>query len=181
MSNYVARFEKVSYEQFKKDWLKNNSTNNTKWDETTILAIYDDIELPKRGTSGSAGYDLHAPIAINLPFNESIVIPTGIRCVIDDGWFLDLNPRSGHGFNYGIRLANTRGIINTDYYFADNEGHIMVKIVNESVACGSKMFSVEKGKGFCQGIFTVYGLVEGDDAFTKRTGGIGSTDEPVNS
>lgn len=174
--NIVAKFSKVSFEQFKKDWLKHNPTSKTAWTDEEIKEVYDNIELPTRGTAGSAGYDIKAPIDILVKFGTAVVIPTGIRCVIQEGWFLDLNPRSGHGFKYGIKLANTRGIIDTDYADADNEGHIMVKLVNECTVFDKSDFTVEKGKGFCQGILTVYGITEDDEAYAKRIGGFGSTD-----
>lgn len=174
----VAKFEKVSYNQFKKDWLDKIPTSKTNWIEEEIKEVYDNIKLPTRGTCKAAGYDFYAPIDIYIPFGSSLVIPTGIRCQIKDEFFLDLNPRSGHGFKYGIRLANTRGIIDSDYYDADNEGHIMVKLVNESLAVNTnkKDFEVEKGKGFCQGIFTIYGITVDDECNEIRTGGFGSTD-----
>ena len=170
-----AQFEKVSFAEFKKSW---NQMNGEAYTDDALKAIYDKIEIPSRGTSGSAGYDIKSPIDIYIPFGKSKTIPTGLRCKIPDGWFLDLNPRSGHGFKYGIRLANTRGIIDSDYYNADNEGHIMVKLVNESDAVNyaHEPFIVEAGKGFCQGIFTTYGITKDDDTIANRTGGFGSTD-----
>ena len=174
--NKIAKFEKISFEQFKTDWLEKNPTSKTKWTDDEIREVYDNIKLPERGTAGSAGYDITAPCDINIPFGTSLVIPTGLRCKIDDGWFLDLNPRSGHGFKSGIHLANTRGIIDSDYYNAKNEGHIMVKIVNDCKALTESTFAIEKGKGFCQGIFTVYGITFDDVCDAKRSGGFGSTD-----
>lgn len=183
--NKIAQFYKVSFEQFFKDWCKNFSTGKPEWSEAEVREIYDGITLPKRSTSGSAGYDFFAPADICIPYKEARVIPTGIRCRIDEGWFLDINPRSGQGFKYGIRLANTRGIIDSDYFNADNEGHIMIKLVNESYIATENaaksyidenvLFEVTQGKAFCQGIFTVYGITVDDEADNERTGGFGST------
>ena len=140
--------------------------------------MYDKITLPRRSTEGSGGYDICVPYDITVAFKSASVVPTGLRCRIADGWFLDINPRSGQGFKQGIRLANTRGIIDSDYYSADNEGHIMVKITNEScVNTEETAFEVAANKAFCQGIFTIYGITEDDDPIDqKRTGGFGSTD-----
>lgn len=132
--NKVAKFELVSFEQFKKAWMDKNTTSRTDWTNEELLDIYNEIKLPTRGTKGSAGYDFFTPINISVRYGESVVIPTGIRCRIEDGWFLNINPRSGSGFKYGIRLANTHGIIDSDYYNDKNEGHIMVKIVNNDNA-----------------------------------------------
>lgn len=175
----VAKFEKISFNQFYKDWLKHCPSDKKTWTESEVKTIYDTITLPTRGTNGSAGYDISIPYDVVINFNESKVIPTGLRCKIDPSWFLDLNPRSGQGFKYGIRLANTRGIIDSDYYNADNEGHIMVKLANESKAVNpeEKPFKIEANKAFCQGIFTIYGITEDDNPATVyRTGGFGSTD-----
>ena len=155
----IAQFYKVSKEQY----LSANP------DESA----YSDIILPKRATSGSAGYDFFAPFSFSLNPNETIKVPTGIRCKIDEGWVLSIYPRSSLGFKYRLTLDNTVGIIDSDYFNADNEGHIFVKMTN----LGDKPLSVEKGKAFCQGIFTPYGITYDDDATSSRTGGIGSTDK----
>ena len=118
----VAKFEKVTYEQFEKDAALEIKESND------IKGIYNDILLPKRATFGSAGYDFFAPYSFTLKPSDTILIPTGIKVKIEDGWFLALFPRSGQGFKYRLQLDNTVGIIDSDYYFAKNEGHILVKI-----------------------------------------------------
>lgn len=169
----IAKFEKVSYEQFEKDWLSFEAENKIALPESCIKEIYDNIKLPKRATSGSAGYDFYTPIGFNLNMRETIKIPTGIRCKMDAGWVLKCYPRSGLGFKYCEMLANTVGIIDEDFYYSDNEGHIHIKILNN----GNNSFSVEEGKGFCQGIFVPFGITVDDDVETKRNGGWGSTDK----
>lgn len=175
----IAKFEKVSFEQFKKDWLKSNPTTKTKWTDEELIELYNNITLPKRSSVGSAGYDFFAPTDLIIHSPHAVVIPTGIRCKIEDGWFLDLNPRSGHGFKFGIHLANTRGIIDSDYYNADNEGHIMVKLINDCHTLTESPVVIEKNNAFCQGIFTIYGITEDDEVTAIRTGGLGSSDKKV--
>lgn len=136
-----------------------------------VSGFPDDIPLPERATVGSAGYDFFAPEDIYLNPGESKKIDTGIRCAIMSGWVLKIYPRSGLGFKYHVGIANTVGIIDSDYYYSDNEGHIKVKIVNN----GDKIVSIHKGEGFCQGIFSEYGLTIDDNAGGKRNGGFGST------
>lgn len=169
--NGVAKFEKVSLEQFMIDW----KTHFPLTSENKMKAIYDSIVLPKRGTTGSAGYDFYLPDEIGLREFSSIVIPTGVRCKIDDGWVLNIYPRSGHGFKYGVRLANTVGVIDSDYYGASNEGHIHVKLVNDSNL--SKEIIFEAHTAFCQGVFIPFGTTVDDDVEAKRIGGFGSTDK----
>ena len=71
----IAKFEKVSFEQFKKDWQGEHPQDT----EEVIREIYDGIRLPKRATAGSAGYDSFAPAAFTLKPGEMTKILTGIR------------------------------------------------------------------------------------------------------
>ena len=134
---------------------------------------YENIILPRRATAGSAGYDFIAPYDFTLESGEEIVIDTGIRAKIAEGWVLVILPRSGSGFKYGVRLANTAGVIDSDYFNADNEGHIKIKLVG-----GSKTYTVKAGDAFAQGIFLPYGITEDDECTEERHGGFGSTDIP---
>lgn len=167
--NKIAKFEKVSYEQFKKDYI---DCFNEESDEK-IKEIYDNIKLPKRATKGSAGYDFYSPITFTLKPCETIKIPTGIRVKIEDGWFLANFPRSGLGFKYRLQLNNTVGIIDADYYNALNEGHIMSKLTNDSKE--NKEVLITAGNGFIQGIFLPFGVTVDDESDEIRTGGFGST------
>ena len=167
--NKIAKFEKVSYEQFKKDYI---DCFNDESDEK-IKEIYDNIKFPKRATKGSAGYDFYSPITFTLKPCETIKIPTGIRVKIEDGWFLANFPRSGLGFKYRLQLNNTVGIIDADYYNALNEGHIMSKLTNDSKE--NKEVLITAGSGFTQGIFLPFGITVDDESDEIRTGGFGST------
>ena len=130
-----------------------------------------EIALPRRATAGSAGYDFICPAEVNLAPGEAITIATGIRCEMQPGWVLMLFPRSGLGFKHQVRLANTVGVIDADYFHAANEGHIMVRIVNG----GSHAVHIGKGERFCQGVFLPHGLAEEDEVLSDRVGGFGST------
>lgn len=168
--NKIAKFSKVSYEQFRDDW-KNAFPLAT---DEEIGIIYDNIVMPKRSTTGSAGYDFYLPNDIDVHNGHATLIPTGIRCEMEEGWMLSLFPRSGHGFKYGIHLANTVGIVDADYAFADNEGHIMVKLVNDSILRKDVYF--KKHTAFCQGIIIPFGITVDDEVEAVRHGGFGSTD-----
>ncbi len=158
----IARFEKVSLEQFREGCEMENADS-----------IYESIKLPKRATAGSAGYDFYAPYDIVLAPGETAKVPTGIRSWIENGWVLKLYPRSGLGFKYRLQLNNTVGIIDSDYYNSDNEGHIFIKITNDSNE--GKTVEIPAGTGFAQGIFVEYGITIDDDADGIRNGGFGST------
>ena len=162
-------FEKISFEQFSKDWLdtfENSTIENAK-------EAYVDIKLPTRATAGSAGYDFFSPLEFSLKPQETIKIPTGIRVEIENGWVLKCYPRSGLGFKFRLQLNNTVGIIDSDYFYSDNEGHIFSKITNDTNE--NRTITIEKGTGFMQGIFVEYGITIDDDATEIRNGGFGST------
>lgn len=176
----IAHFEKVSFEQFLKDSyeiynLQNvaHEGNISGYEINMIQRLkYDDIKLPTRATSGSAGYDFRSTQEITLAPGESIVIPTGIKCRMEFGWVLQVYPRSSLGFNYRAVLANTVGIVDEDYYNnKGNEGHIMIKICND----GNKELKINEGDKIAQGIFMRYGITENDSATGARNGGTGST------
>lgn len=172
----IAKFEKVSFEQWKNDILSGDFKDMyARFPESALKQIYDSIKLPKRATTSSAGYDLFLPMPmLDIPVDTSITIPTGIRCKMDEGWVLKIYPRSGHGFKYGVHLANSCGIIDGDYYGADNEGHIQVKLVNDSLL--KKQIELTQGDAFCQSVFVPYGITVDDEVNAQRTGGFGSTD-----
>ena len=161
----IARFEKVSKEQFLCDWLDTFGTDGS--------AVYDTITLPRRATSGSAGYDICTPIAVALAPGESAKIPTGVRVWMEEGWVFKIYPRSGLGFKFRLQLNNTVGIIDSDYYNAKNEGHIFVKITNDTNE--NKTVTLGALDAFAQGIFVEYGITLDDDACGVREGGFGST------
>lgn len=167
MAAIVGKFEKVSYEQFKSGVLEYIS------DEAVIKEKYDRITLPKRATKGSAGYDIRTTLDITLEPGDCIKVPTGIRVRMNEDWMLAVFPRSGLGFKFRLQLNNTVGIIDSDYYFSDNEGHIFVKITNDSKE--GKIVELKEGDAFAQGIFMPYGITEDDDTDTVRNGGFGST------
>ena len=157
----VGLFEMVTRERFEADFAGDPA------------GLYDDIKLPARATSGSAGYDFHTPCDLTLGPGESVRIATGIRVRIADGWLLMIAPRSGLGYKYRVQLDKTVGIIDSDYYHSDNEGHIQIKITNDSKE--GKVLELKKGDRFAQGIFLPYGITEDDDAKGIRNGGFGST------
>ncbi|HAU87904.1 MAG TPA: deoxyuridine 5'-triphosphate nucleotidohydrolase [Lachnospiraceae bacterium] len=177
----IARFEKVSFEEYSKamtNYLMNEEGfSNKQLVDALILETYGQIQLPKRATTGSAGYDFKLPISITLGEDTTQTIPTGIRCKMEEGWVLQLYPRSGHGFKYGIQLANTVGIIDSDYYNSDNEGHIFVKLVNNSVL--ARNITIKEEEAFCQGVFVPFGITHDDNVSAQRNGGMGSTNETV--
>lgn len=165
----IAKFEKVSFKQFKEAWL------DTFESENNLCEAYEAIKLPKRATVGSAGYDFYSTLDITLSPGETAKIPTGIRAKIEEGWVLKVYPRSGLGFKFRLQLNNTVGIIDSDYYFSDNEGHIFIKITNDSNE--GKVVNIKAGDGFAQGIFVEYGITVDDEVYETRNGGFGSTNK----
>ena len=153
----VAKFEFVSEDQFNKD---SGGVENFH------------LQIPKRSTKGSAGYDFYLPYSIIIEPGEGVTVSTGIRCKMQEGYVLMIYPRSSMGIKFGLSLANTVGVIDSDYYDSSNEGHILIRLINNS----NYTVSLEKGTKFCQGIFTKYYLADEDAIISTRNGGFGSTD-----
>lgn len=164
----ITHFEKISEKQFLVD-LKNLGYS------CDYEKSYENILLPKRATTSSAGYDFYLPFDIVLNPGSSIIIPTGIRCMMNDDLVLQIYPRSSLGFKYRLQLDNTVGIIDSDYYFAKNEGHIMIKLSNLSF--DKKIVNLKQGDAFCQGVFLTYVKTCDDVTTNTRVGGIGSTNK----
>ena len=191
--NKIAKFSKVSFEQYLEDFVRlfPEIDVSSQYILNKIRKQYDNIKLPKRATEQSAGYDFYSPISFNLykPHSEfhekeaeitistgiraEITIPTGIRCQMNGSYVLLCFPRSSLGFKYKIMFANTIPVIDADYYFANNEGHIMLKLVNH----GDGFVTIKEGDRFAQGIFLPYGITMDDDVTEQRVGGIGSTNK----
>lgn len=174
MNRRIAKFSKVSFGQWASDM--DAAGLSACFDEATMRELYEAIELPTRATSGSGGYDFKSPFDFMIAPGETVVVPTGIRCEMDEAWELLMFPKSGQGFKYRAQLDNTIGLIDSDYAHSDNEGHILVKITNDSFErTKAKVMCVKRGKGFVQGTFVMYGITVDDEAEGVRNGGFGST------
>lgn len=166
----IAKFHKVSMNQFSKDW--QDTFSGTSREE--MENIYKSIQLPARATAGSAGYDFYTPVAVAIRPGESVKIPTGVRAEMEEGWVLQVFPRSSLGFKYRLQLNNTVGIIDSDYFHSENEGHIFIKVTNDSRE--DRTVELTPGMAFAQGIFIPYGITVDDMCTQSRNGGFGSTD-----
>ena len=143
-----------------------------------IVAGYQDrgLSLPIRKTCASAGYDIAAAENVCLRAGEMALIPTGLKAYMQPDEYLAIHIRSSLSVKQRLVLANSQGIIDADYYGnADNDGHILVALVNHS----DVPVQVEKGMRIAQGIFYRYLTVDGDTAGigAERQGGLGSTGE----
>lgn len=169
--NKIATFEKVSWMQFQSDWVDTFGDGKT-IDMESVKSIYKNIRLPKRATSGSAGHDISIPFEITVSSGCTLKIPTGIRCKIDEGYVMFIFPRSSLGIKKGLKILNTIPVIDSDYYEADNEGHIFICIKNDS----NTVMKLKSGDNVVQAVFVPYGIADEEEINAIRTGGIGSTD-----
>ncbi|MBR6954030.1 MAG: deoxyuridine 5'-triphosphate nucleotidohydrolase [Clostridia bacterium] len=158
--NAIARFARVSPEQYRRDAAAFQQ----------VMPV-EEIPLPRRATRGSAGYDFICPVEAEILPDQTVTIPTGLRAFIQPGWVLICCPRSSMGRKWGMRLANTIGVVDSDYVNADNEGHMLLMVVNG----GDKPFVLHPGDRFCQGLFLPFGLAEEEEVTAERHGGYGST------
>lgn len=156
----MRKFEVISINQFNKDF-KDTDTK------------YEDIIIPKRSTKFSAGYDFYMPYDLTIKKNEVVLIPTGIKVMLNSDEFLGIYIRSSLGFKYNLRMCNQVGIIDSDYYNnSSNEGHIFVKLKNE----GDNDIILKKYDRYVQGIIQKYYIVDNEKEIEDiRVGGIGSS------
>ncbi|NCB41763.1 MAG: deoxyuridine 5'-triphosphate nucleotidohydrolase [Clostridia bacterium] len=167
----VAEFQKVSMAQFSADFFACFSTATPKEMEDAYKAV----RVPKRATTGSAGYDFQLSFPLKIASGESIKIPTGLCVKMMEGWVLLMMPKSGLGTKYRLQLDNTVGVIDSDYFYAKNEGHILIQMTNDSKE--SKLLQLKCGDAFTQGVFVPFGITKSDETSTNRVGGFGSTGE----
>ncbi len=166
-----------------------------------IVSLYEGkgLELPKRATKGSAGYDFAAAEDITLPsiwkalsknaglsaleqgeiveenkeFLVSTLVPTGIKAYMPENEYLMLVNRSSNPLKNQLSLPNGVGIIDSDYYGNEkNEGEIFVQLINY----GLEDYTIKKGDRIAQGIFMPYATIDNEaEDFKSRTGGFGSS------
>ena len=166
----MNKFEKVSVNQFLND-IRDCAPGLA---EETYITMYNQLKLPKRATSGSAGYDFYAPYTFELAPGESIKIPTGIRVMLDNDKFLAIYPRSGLGFKFKLQIWNEIPVIDADFYNnPNNEGNIFIKLYNDSPE--GKTVLVRQGEAFVQGVIQQFFKIDDDNVQVIREGGIGST------
>ena len=149
----MRKFEKISFEQFKKDIVEDE-------------VLYKRYNIPKRETEYAAGYDFFSLQDFVINPGDTKKIPTGIKANMNDDEVLLLIERSSQGFKYNLRMCNQVGVIDKDYYNnKDNEGHIWIKLKNE----GEKEYIVKKGDKIIQGLFIKYLTIEDEENnFSKR-------------
>ena len=175
----IMHFEKITREQWVKDMVNLLSLEHpTAENFRDINKLYDNIKLPKRATKYSAGYDFYVSGDVAILSGDDSRVLTGIRWVCDKeedkNKVLQLYPRSGIGFKTGVRLMNTVGIIDADYWEGNNEGHIMLKLYNPM----DSPLHVKDGEAIVQGVITEYHTCDDEEEIVeKRTGGMGSTDK----
>ena len=157
----IAKFHKVSFQQFLEGWTDTFGEQK----ETEVRDIYESIRMPRRATTGSAGYDFFTPVDVTLQPGETIKIPTGIRAEMQEDWVLNLYPRSGLGFKYGFQFVNTIGLVDSDY--------------RDAIRCKFTVrhpLDLVKGQKFMQGIIVHYKTFPEEKApVAVRKGGFGST------
>ena len=165
-------FEKVKFEAFERDMMQYRPINFMGGE---AKEAYDKIKLPERKTKYSAGYDICTPIDISIPSGQRRVIPTGIKVVFEEDemetWHLQMFVRSSVGIKDGVVLTNGTGVIDSDYQFGNNDGDMMLALLNTS----EKLVKYKAGDRICQAVFMIHGITSNDKASGDRTGGIGST------
>ena len=166
------------------------------------VSKYKDVEfdMPSRKTANSAGYDMVVAEDIIIPSYQNMwnkvsfynltptldemaaitkaekikptLVPTGVKCYLEPGYYLELSVRSSTPLKYWLILANSVGIIDADYADnPDNEGHIYFQLIN----LAPFDIRLKKGDIIGQGIIKKYEITDDDNAVGERMGGFGST------
>ena len=136
------------------------------------------INLPVRSTKNSAGYDVEAAedcvIPAFKPGQKPTLVKTGIKAYMESDEVLILANRSSNPGKKGLILANSIGVVDSDYYGnPDNDGHIMYAFFNFK----AEDVEIKKGDRIGQAIFQKYSVTDDDIAQGERTGGFGSTNK----
>ena len=158
----MRKFERISFKQFKKDVSDDKD-------------LYNSIELPKRSTSNSAGYDIRSIESGVIEPGKSKIFKTGVKVSMNEDEVFNIYDRSSFGYKYNVTLSNSVGVIDSDYYNnEDNEGHFSICLINH----GDKPLEVKAGDRIAQGVFMKYLIVDDEEKVDKkRKGGIGSTNK----
>lgn len=138
------------------------------------VSYIDNGIIPTRGTKASAGYDFSTIEEVTIEPGQVVICKTGIKAFMQDDEVLLLHVRSSIGIKKGLILANSTGVIDSDYYNnPNNEGHIMVALKNIT----QQSVTLSKDERICQGIFQKYLVCSNEEpTITEtRTGGFGST------
>ena len=156
----MRKFEKISFNQFKKDIADDKE-------------LYDSIELPKRKTKYSAGYDITSVNGGIIKPGCSMIFKTGLKSYFESDEVLYIIVRSSIGFKNDTTLSNSVAVIDADYYNNENnEGHILVKLINH----GKEDIEIKVGDRIAQGIFMKYlTFLNEEEIVNERNGGVGST------
>ena len=163
----IAKFGKVSKEVYEKsiERLRGKGvtyTNTVRWE---------DIKYPERSTKGSAGYDFFSTVDVLVPSGTSVIIPTGLRVDMYEGWVLVIYARSSMA-KKGISLLNTSHVIDSDYCLSEDGGHMSIPITYN----GGGILTISRGDRIAQGVFQIHGLTMDDNQDQPdRVGGWGST------
>ena len=135
-----------------------------------------DINMPVRKTKYSAGYDIEAAEDIVIPsFKKGmnpVLVKTGLKAYMQDDEYLKLCNRSSNPKKKGLILANSIGVVDSDYYGnPDNDGHTMFAFYNIK----DEDTFIKKGECIGQAIFEKFLVADNDNATGDRLGGFGST------
>lgn len=137
-----------------------------------------EVALPDYATAGAAGADLRAnlmpedrAVGLVLAPGARILVPTGLRVAIPDGFEMQVRPRSGLALKHGVGLPNSPGTIDSDY-----RGPLGVILVN----FGQEPFRIGHGDRIAQAVIAPvvqarFTAVERLDETARDAGGFGST------
>jgi len=156
-------------EVLRKNDMKSELTINIK----RILSGFDDVELPRYATEGSAGMDIRAAVndEVILKAGKTILVPTNFSLEIPEGFEIQVRPRSGMAINHSIGILNSPGTIDSDY-----RGEIKIILFN----FGEEDFIIKRGDRIAQLIVsrvyrTMLNEIDELNSTGRGSGGFGHT------
>jgi dUTP pyrophosphatase len=130
-----------------------------------------DAKIPQYMTKGAAGFDFSSIENVTLSTGDRIAVDTGLSCKIQDGFEMQIRPRSGMALKQGITVLNAPGTIDSDY-----TGPIKIILVN----LGDSDVVIKAGDRIAQGVISPveqaeFLEVDKLDETERGEGGFGST------
>lgn len=131
---------------------------------TIPCEVGEGIKIPSYAHETDAGMDIYSPSEYTIGPGETVIIPTGIKVAIPEGYALLIQPRSGQSVKTKLRVANTPGLIDSGYrdeigvivenieppfkdidYEFDDNGEIHIKSILHGEA-----YTIAEGQRFAQ-------------------------------
>ncbi len=158
------------------------------WIKVYVEVLSDGVRLPEYANDYDSGMDVFANEEVEIMPLDTVIVKTGIKLAIPEGYEIQVRPRSGISFNTPLRIPNSPGTIDSGY--RDELGIIVHNTSNEDLGeiytireKGNKpgRYKILKGDRICQIVLSQVPRMEFErveavsEIGTDRKGGFGSS------